>query len=111
MALLTDLENTGNEGPICADAIAQLTANGIPIHSPSRMPKPLIHQEILNFSRFISMSKAEHKPMVDQKWPGTFPYMEYWEIGDIGTDAPEDAFLKICQGVEQLIHELLQENC
>jgi protein-tyrosine phosphatase len=109
-ALLTDLAGTGNTGPLSPNALTQLRANGIPIRSADRMPRTLVPAELPSFSRIIAMSGREHEPMIRRIWPDAFSGMEYWEIGDIGVDLPEEAFEKVRRNVDLLMARLKQEQ-
>lgn len=102
-SLRKDVEKLGNVGPLSPQARQMLNDHGIPIQNGERMPETVNPQELPHFTRVISMSRLEHQPLVEDQWPGIFENMEYWEVGDIGIDVPQDAFAKIRSEVDDLI--------
>ncbi|HEY5621636.1 MAG TPA: low molecular weight phosphatase family protein [Pontiella sp.] len=110
MALRSDLEMTGNEGPLSLNALNQLRGHNIPIRNADRMPRTLLPDKLPLFSRIVAMSRREHEPMIRQICPDIFSRLEYWEIGDIGVDLPEEAFEKVRRNVDRLIVQLKREQ-
>ena len=105
-ALIKDLSKTSNVGPISPHARQLLADKGIPIQKERRMPSTLTPGKVDHYQIIVSMSQNEHEPMIDAFWPGIFPMMDYWEVGDIGVDSPQVAFAKIRKGVDGLIEQL-----
>jgi protein-tyrosine phosphatase len=99
-----------NVGPISAYALQGLELRGIPPGDPLRYPIQLRESDLLAARRVIAVKEAEHRPLLDRRFPGWCGRVEFWHVDDIDCARPEDALALLEREVEQLLRRLGAET-
>ena len=99
--------NPKNPGPISQTAKQFLSERRIDTERPDRMPLPCQPEDLHHATHIIGMSKCEHKPMFMAKFPD-FPiiHVTFWEIGDVGVQAVQEAMADIYQYTLRFVTDL-----
>ncbi len=95
-----------NLGPISAHALRVLAARGIGLEPPMRYPLPLAEADLLRHAHIVAVKEAEHRPLLDRKFPGWSDRVEYWHVDDIDCAPAEDAIALLEQEVDGLLRRL-----
>jgi protein-tyrosine phosphatase len=98
-----------NEGPISEFAVHRLTAMGIPFDG-KRFPIQLSTVDFEDADLVVAVKKAEHHPMMIEKFPDWAERITYWHIDDVDCATADEA-LPICEScVRHLVQTLLAEQ-
>lgn len=92
-----------NEGPMARAAVARLNARGVGGPELSRMPAQVTAEELRTAARVIALKEAEHRDLVEQRYPEFRDRVEYWHVDDIDCGTADQSLDRI----EQLVDELL----
>jgi hypothetical protein len=66
--------------------------------------------DLAQAQRIIALSRIEHEPMVEQRFPAYASVVEYWEVGDLPLASPAVAVAKMTQAVQAWIDTLAQPS-
>jgi protein-tyrosine phosphatase len=92
-----------NPGHIAKATLSALADKKITdITGTTRAPKAVVDDDATAATRVLALSRREHQPMVETRYPTWAAKVEYWEI----EDAP-DALAKIESNINVLIASLL----
>lgn len=94
------LENTG---PISHFALKGLQALGISPRGAHQFPQPC---SLADFSRadvVIGLKEAEHRSMIERRFPAMADRVLYWQVDDIDVAHPREALPYLTQMVTNLI--------
>ncbi len=105
-ALARDLDATGNRGPISRFALAELEARGVPMDGGHRRPAQVEAPDFERYPRVIALSRLEHEPMLQEHFPEQQGRVEFWEIGDLHIETPEQAIARLADQLEAMVTEL-----
>lgn len=95
-----------NHGPISPHALKALETFGVTPVGAERFPRKALAEDFARSSRWIALSRAEHLPMVTEQYPEQLEEMEFWEVGDLPLETPEQATRKIAQLVDDLLQDI-----
>lgn len=95
-----------NIGPISSFALEALAAKGIVPTSAARSPQPCSISDFGNASLVIALKKAEHKPLIEHRFPQVANSVQYWNVDDIAFLRPSIALSMIDLHVAELIDSL-----
>ena len=98
-----------NAGPISPHTLAGLAARGLPVPA-ARAPRDVTAAELDAADLVIALKEAEHRPMVEQRFPDHAAKVRYWHVHDIDLVAPEAALAEVERLVEGLLDELAQDR-
>ena len=98
-----------NIGPISAHTLKGLELRGIPPGEVLRYPIQLRESDLLTARHVIAVKEAEHRPLLDRRFPGWCERVEFWHVDDIDCARPEDALDLLEREVEQLLRRLSAE--
>jgi len=74
---------THNVGPMARLAIEALEAKNIrAIEATNRMPTKLTVEELQQATHIIALKQAEHRPLLDERYPGWAERVEFWDVND-----------------------------
>lgn len=93
----------GNVGPLSPHTRLGLQQRGIPVTDLPRYPKSVVHHDFSLAHRIIALKEAEHRPMMEDKFPEWADRIEYWHVDDVDCAEPELALAEIEVGVQDLI--------
>ena len=95
-----------NIGAISADAISGLAARNIFIGGNTRFPIQLEEKDLEEADLIIGLKEAEHRPLLEERFPAWPDKVEYWQIDDLNIAAVEDTLTHIDEEVKRLILRL-----
>lgn len=93
-----------NIGPISPHAAQGLANRGIWLPETLRYPVQVQEQDLQAADLIVALSRAEHRSLVEQRFPRWPEQIEYWHIDDLNV-APADEALA---GIEREVRRLLQ---
>ena len=93
------------EGRLSIHTLQGLTERGIPLHCTGEDREQLAEADLEASDLVIALKEAEHRPMIEQQFPGWVDRIRYWHVSDIDACQPTDALREI----ERLVHELIAE--
>lgn len=92
-----------NVGPLSEFARQALRVRGIPLLHPLAFPKQLEGHDLKAADYIIGLKEAEHRPLLDEKFPDWSKAIEFWHIDDLDC-SPADIALT---AIEEQIHKLI----
>ena len=92
-----------NVGPLSQHARHALQVRGIEPPYPLAFPRQLQRQDLYVANHIIALKEAEHRPLLDARFPNWPSTIEFWHIDDLD-QAPADIALAAIEGE---IHKLL----
>jgi protein-tyrosine phosphatase len=102
--------HTHNVGPISPHTIKGLEERGIPLPSVLRKPREVAEADLRHATIVIALKEAEHRPLVDARFPAHRESVEFWHVDDVGDAPPSVALPLIERGVRELIARLAAEQ-
>ena len=93
----------GNVGPVSPFALEELAHRGIECKNRDRFPRPVSKDEFLTHGPVIAMDKDEHAPMIRDIFPEFQDVVTYWDIKDIGFEAPVVACDRMAAYIERMV--------
>jgi protein-tyrosine phosphatase len=96
-------QSPANVGPISRFALEALAAKAIKPEGAEREPQPCTLADFDNALLVIGLKEAEHRPLVERRFPLVASRVTYWDVDDIGLAHPSIALAKI----DDLVHELI----
>lgn len=100
------IDMTGLVGSVSKYTIEALKARGIQLDM--RMPIPLTYGDLQKANLVVALKDAEHRPMIDARFPGWSARTVFWTVHDIDAALPEVALAEIEANVRKLIAQMKQ---
>lgn len=97
-----------NFGAISVHTRRELQRLGVPLPEPLRDP---LDASVADFSAArltIALKEAEHRPLMEGRFPDWAGRIEYWHVHDLDFAMPHDALPHVKAQVERLISRLSQ---
>lgn len=98
--------NPGNVGPISPYTIAYLKSSNLPPPDLDRFPISIVEADFWRADRIIALKEAEHRAMLEERFPHWANRTEYWSIDDLDVATPEIALPHLDKKVDALLAEL-----
>jgi protein-tyrosine phosphatase len=95
-----------NVGPMSRFALEALSAKTIVPEGAARYPLPCSVVDFDQARLVIALKEAEHRPVIERRFPGAASRVTYWHVDDIGFAHPSIALAMIDDQVDQLISML-----
>lgn len=95
-----------NIGPISAHTLKALQERGVSLAAPERAPLPCCEQDLAAAHLVIALKEAEHRPLLQQRFPGWEDRVEYWHVHDLDQSGPSEALGDIALSVARLVASL-----
>jgi protein-tyrosine phosphatase len=95
-----------NIGPMSRIALEALGAKTIVPEGAARYPRPCCVADFDQAGLVIALKEAEHRPVVEQRFPEAASRVTYWHVDDVGFAHPSIALAMIDDQVDQLISTL-----
>ena len=95
-----------NIGPISPATAAVLASKGVAMPAQHRPPRQACDADFLAFDLIIALKEAEHRPLMDQRFPAFAGRVQYWHVHDLDAGTPPEAFAQIEANLRQLIISL-----
>jgi protein-tyrosine phosphatase len=92
-----------NVGPISRYALDALIAKGITPEGAARDPQPCAPIDFDNAKLVIALKEAEHRPLIERRFPQFANRVVYWHIHDIEFMQPSMALAMIDDQVQELL--------
>jgi protein-tyrosine phosphatase len=83
-----------------------LAAQGIAVAEPIRFPLHLQELDLQQADMIVALKEAEHRPLMEARFPLWADAVEYWHVDDLDYAAPEQALPEIERLVRGLIRRL-----
>jgi low molecular weight protein-tyrosine phosphatase len=95
-----------NPGPMSRDTIAALATLGIPVEDHLRFPLSATDADFERADTIVAVKEAEHRPLIERKFPRWLERVEFWHVHDLDCCGPEEAILELDRQVAALVHRL-----
>lgn len=95
-----------NVGPMSRFALEPLTAQAIMPDGIERAPMPCVLADFHDAHLVIALKEAEHRPLIEQRFPEVAGRVTYWHVDDIEFAPPSIALPMIDAHVRELIAAL-----
>jgi low molecular weight protein-tyrosine phosphatase len=95
-----------NLGPISRFALKALHAKDIKPEGAERVPRPCALVDFDDAQLVIALKEAEHRPMIERRFPEVADRVSYWHVHDIEFADPSIALALIDERVRELISTL-----
>ena len=95
-----------NPGPLSPHTISWLRGQGIPLPEPLRLPEMVQEADFWRAQRIIAVKEAEHRPLMEERFPHWSDRVEYWSIHDLDVATPAAAIPQLVAKVDQLLNTL-----
>jgi protein-tyrosine phosphatase len=92
-----------NVGPLSSAALQRLQQLGISVPESLRMPQQVAESELAAAALIIALKEAEHRPLLQERYPAWTERVEYWHIHDVESGSVAEAL----DGIERQVHALL----
>jgi protein-tyrosine phosphatase len=92
-----------NIGPISVSTLRGLARHGIRPQEPIRNPIQLQEADLIAARHVVAVKEAEHRPLLERRFPGWSGRVEYWHVDDIDCARPEEAIVLLEREVERLL--------
>lgn len=93
-------------GPISLHTVEALASLKIELSCTGRGPVQLSRADLDSATRIIALKEAEHRPMLEGKFPDWADRVEYWQVHDLDMAQPAQALGEIQELVQSLVDEL-----
>ena len=97
-----------NVGPMSRFAREALDAKGIAPEGATRSPQPCSLADFAQARLVIALKEAEHRPLIERRFPGVVDRIIYWHVDDIEFAHPSVALAMIDENVRDLVSRLKQ---
>jgi len=95
-----------NIGPLSKHARLGLYARGIKLPNPLPFPQQLKREDLESADRIIALKEAEHRPLLDERFPNCGVDIEFWHIHDLDQSPANIALSAIASDVRKLLLQL-----
>lgn len=95
-----------NVGPISKYALQGLWARGIRPDDKIRYPLPVTQADLAEADLIVALKEAEHRSMLEARFPMWADRVEYWHIDDLDYAGPEEALARLEDAVIELMNRL-----
>jgi low molecular weight protein-tyrosine phosphatase len=95
-----------NPGPISPHTAAGLRARGMALGAAPRSPRDVTAEDLDGAAMIIALKEAEHRPLVQERFPRWAGQVRYWDVDDLPLLPPGDVLAKIEGLVRSLVGEL-----
>lgn len=91
-----------NVGPMSRHTIDRLSSLGIPYEAYLRLPLRVVESDLEQADLIVALKQAEHRPLVEQRFPRWVERIRYWHVHDLDFAQPEETL----SGIEQAVGDL-----
>ena len=95
-----------NPGPMSRDTIAALRELDISVDEHLRMPIKVTDDDFAANHHIVAVKEKEHRPMIQQEFPGWLENVEFWHVHDLDCCGPEETLPHLDQQVTGLLLRL-----
>jgi protein-tyrosine phosphatase len=98
-----------NVGALSPQAVAGLAARGVPVPRPVHWPLQVLWGDLHAADLVVALKEAEHRPLLQARWPAWADRVEYWHIDDLEDVPAGEALPQIERRVHTLLDRLATE--
>ena len=98
--------STENVGSMSRFALAALQAKAIMPERMARYPRSCSLAHFDQAQLVIALKEAEHRPLIEQRFPEVADRVGYWNVDDIDIAEPKEALAMLDERVQELISML-----
>jgi low molecular weight protein-tyrosine phosphatase len=95
-----------NYGPISRHTIERLKKQGIAQNVDSRFPVSVSEADLAAADHIVAVKEAEHRPLMEAKFPEWQDRVEYWHVHDLDCATPEDSMPHLESELMRLLERL-----
>lgn len=95
-----------NVGPMSVFADDRLRAGGIVPEGATRYPQPCALADFADVDLVIAVKEAEHRPLIERRFPEVADRVTYWHVDDIDVAHPSVALAMLDDRVRELVSSL-----
>ena len=95
-----------NVGPVARATVARLAELGVCHDCEGRFPARVTAADLAAADLVVAVKKAEHRPLLAERFPGWEDRVEYWAVHDVDYATPAEALPEIEARVEELVARL-----
>lgn len=95
-----------NVGPMSPFADDRLRARGIVPEGATRYPQPCSLPDFDDADLVIALKEAEHRPLIERRFPEVADRITYWHVDDIDVAHPSVALAMLDDRVRALVSSL-----
>ena len=99
-----------NIGPISPQAVEGLAARGIAAPQPLHWPMQVLYRDLEDADLIVAVKEAEHRPLVEARFPSWSERVEYWHIDDLEQVPATEALPQLEQRVRTLLERLRRDG-
>ena len=99
-----------NPGPISDHTRQFLKQLAVPLPEPLRMPQDAAEPDFRMARIIVALKEAEHRPLMEQRFPSWVEKVEYWRVHDLDYALPTEALPQVKAHVDELYSRLLQTH-
>jgi protein-tyrosine phosphatase len=96
----------GNIGRISPHTIRGLQTRGVKLPSDIRDPLPLTEEDLKQADLIVLLDEAEHRPYMQERFPGWADKVTYWHVADLHMATTEDALTVAEVEIRALVERL-----
>ncbi|HVX14664.1 MAG TPA: hypothetical protein VHC22_25980 [Pirellulales bacterium] len=95
-----------NVGPLSCYTVRRLAAHGISTAAHQRLPLAVCEMDLQTAHHIVAVKEAEHRPLIQAKFPTWIDRVEFWTVHDVDCAAAEEAIPLLEGEVMQLLDRL-----
>ncbi len=76
----------------------------------ARCPEPVQERGLRSADLIIALNEAEHRALLDERFPHWSERVEYWQVEDLGRTPAHDAMAEMEEQTKKLILRLSQSG-
>jgi protein-tyrosine phosphatase len=95
-----------NAGPISRHTKDALRRLGIPFDKHLRFPITAAAADFESADHVVAVKEAEHRPLIQSKFPEWLECVEFWHVHDLDFAGPEEAIPHLDREVAALVERL-----
>jgi protein-tyrosine phosphatase len=93
-----------NRGPLSPHVLSGLRARGVPLDTAVCYPQQVQEEDFTRVDRIIALDEAEHRPLLQQRFPAWLHRVEFWQVPDV----PRAPVTSALATMETQVHELIR---
>lgn len=99
-------QSPSNVGPISRFVLEALAEKAIKPQSAARVPRTCTLADFNSAQLVIGLKEAEHRPLIEQRFPAVAHRVTYWNVDDVEFAEPSVALAIVDRQIRELISTL-----
>ncbi len=96
-----------NFGSMSSFTEARLQSRGISLEAYQRLPLDVATGDFESADHVVAVKEAEHRPLIQRRFPDQLERVEFWQVHDIDCAGPEEALPQLERHVDELVERFL----